>query len=118
MVAVWAKAAERWPEMTFANQMGNAGIDVMRAFSARREGEMAAFATKSSLALALLAATAECQAGEPENLRRSLRASVRFSELLATPDPRGEAALERYFTAWAIRANEERRAAWASRVTE
>lgn len=107
----WHRTAEGWSGMSFANQMGNAGMEVLRCLDARRAGELGHFAGKADYAARLLAATAECQVSDPANLRRVLRAWGRFTALLAGDDPRGEAVLERYFTAWGLRANEERRAA-------
>ena len=93
---------ECWASRSFAFQMANVGSEVDRTFRARERGNDARFASAKERCLALLFHTLEANLDSPADARRALRAMERYLDLVDRPDPRGEAALIRYFDCWGL----------------
>lgn len=93
---------EQWASNSLSFQMANVGAEVARTFRAREQGKDTRFSGAKERCLALFFHTLEANLGSAEDTYRILRAMERYLDLVEHPDPRGEAALIRYFDCWGL----------------
>lgn len=104
-----ALAAGRWAELTLAEQMGNIGSEVDRAFRARSRGDVARAAQAFARALELFDLSGADERWRGPRRREQRRARELFCATFLS-DPAGaqalddEAFLSRYFLQFAVAA--------------
>ncbi len=93
-----------WAEMDMFNQMGNIGLEVGRALSAKREGKPDRCLAAFYRGLDLIDETAQLWAAQKRvGLRELLYAREQFAESITTDNV--DTTLEAYFMQFAIAAN-------------